>query len=57
MMALLKKFFAYLDLRTLFRKDKGTKNLNLRFMHGINRISIILFLICLLIMLYRALWG
>lgn len=57
MKALLKKFLAYLDLRTLFRKEKGTKNLNLRFMHGINRISILLFLICLLIMLYRTIWG
>ena len=56
MTTLLRKIMAYLDLRTLFRKDKGSKNLNLRFMHGINRISILMFLICLLIMLYKAVW-
>jgi hypothetical protein len=35
--------------------EKYPSNLNLKFMHGINRISILMFLFCLLVMLYRAL--
>ncbi|MFB6257360.1 MAG: DUF6728 family protein [Flavobacteriales bacterium] len=54
MKPLLKKILGYLDLRNLFRKDKEDKGLNIRFMHGINRISILLFLICLMVMLFRA---
>jgi hypothetical protein len=30
-------------------------NFNLKVMHGINKISIVMFLFCLLVMLYRAL--
>ncbi len=48
----LKRFLYYLDPRTLFRKSDA--NLNLRFMHGINRISIALFLVGLVVMLVRA---
>lgn len=32
-----------------------TNNFNLKVMHGINKISILMFLFCLLVMLYRAL--
>lgn len=40
----------------VFRKPDPNKpsNVNLRMMHGINRISIVMFLICLLVMIYRA---
>ena len=48
----LKRFLYYLDPRTLFRRGEG--NLNLRFMHGINRISILLFLIGVGVMIARA---
>ncbi|MBN4062249.1 hypothetical protein JYU20_03525 [Bacteroidales bacterium AH-315-I05] len=53
----LKRFFYYLDPRTLFKKrTDGTEgNLNITFMHGINRITIFIFLICLLVMLVRLL--
>jgi hypothetical protein len=46
-----KRLLTYLDPTTLFRKGSG--NLNLRFMHGINRISIFMFLVCLAIMAVR----
>lgn len=40
----------------VFRKPTGEHPTsgNLRIMHGINRISIVLFLICLAVMLFRA---
>lgn len=47
-----KKLLWYLDPRTLFKEPPA--NLSLRFMHGINRISIFLFLACLIVMLLRA---
>ncbi len=31
-----------------------TNNVNLKMMHGINKISIVVFLVCILVMLYRA---
>lgn len=34
--------------------DKYPNSFNLRMMHGINRISIIMFLFCVLVMIYRA---
>ena len=49
----LKRILYYLNPATLF--GKASENVNLRFMHGINRISILLFLVCLVIMLVRAL--
>ncbi|MBK9273701.1 MAG: hypothetical protein IPM49_04070 [Flavobacteriales bacterium] len=47
-----KRIAYYLNPATLFGRSEG--NLNLRFMHGINRISILLFLGCLLVMVVRA---
>lgn len=47
-----KRIAYYLNPATLFGRSEG--NLNLRFMHGINRISILLFLGCLLVMVLRA---
>ena len=48
----LKRVLYYLDPRTLFGRSEA--NVNLRFMHGINRISILRFLACLVVMLVRA---
>jgi len=41
----------YLNPLTLFQK--GDKNFNLRVMHGINRISIFMFLFCAVVLIYR----
>ncbi|MFN4123951.1 MAG: DUF6728 family protein [Flavobacteriales bacterium] len=49
----LKKILYYLDIRTLFRKDNGKTNLNLKFMNGMNRISILMFLFAVVVMIYR----
>ena len=48
----LKRLLYYLNPATLF--GKGSENMNLRFMHGINRISILLFLACIMVMVLRA---
>ena len=48
----LKRLLHYLNPATLF--GKGSENVNLRFMHGINRISIFMFLICIGVMVLRA---
>ena len=58
----LKRILYYLNLATLFRRSDPTPegeegNVNLRMMHGINRISIFVFLVCLLVMVLRACWG
>ncbi len=55
----LKRVLFYLNPATLFAKhdptpDGAPGNVNLRFMHGINRISILMFLACLLVMVLRA---
>jgi len=49
----LKRLFYYLNPATLFGKPHP--DFNLRFMHGINRISILLFLVCIVVMVVRAL--
>lgn len=49
---LFKRILTYLNPLTMFRKAEGN-NFNLRMMHGINRISIFLFLFCLIVMLVR----
>ncbi|MBS1545978.1 MAG: hypothetical protein JST38_12090 [Bacteroidetes bacterium] len=48
----LKRLLYYLNPATLFGRSKN--DLNLRFMHGINRISIFMFLICLAVLALRA---
>jgi len=47
----LKRILHYLNPATFFKKGKG--NVNLRMMHGINRISIFMFLICVIVLLVR----
>lgn len=48
---LLKRILTYLNPMTMFRK--GSENINLRMMHGINRISIFIFLVCVVVMIVR----
>ena len=48
---LLKKILNYLDPTKLFKK--GDSNINLRMMHGINRVSIFMFLICIIVLLIK----
>jgi hypothetical protein len=45
------KILYYLNPRNLFKREKV--DLNLRFMHGINKISILMFLICLIVLFVR----
>ena len=47
-----KKFFYYINPLNLFKKDEEA-GLNLRMMHGINKISFLAFVMCLWVMLYR----
>lgn len=49
---LLKRILYYLNPATLFGRSKA--DMNLRFMHGINRISILLFIVCIVVMVVRA---
>lgn len=48
----LKRILYYLNPATLF--SKRDDNVNLRFMHGINRISIFMFLACMVVLALRA---
>ena len=49
-----KRILYYLNPLTLFEKKDKKDGFNLRMMHGINRISILLFLIGLLLLLYKS---
>jgi hypothetical protein len=46
----LKQLLHYINPLTLFKKGEEKSNVNLRMMHGINRISIFMFLFCLVMM-------
>jgi hypothetical protein len=48
---ILRKFWNYLT----FQKQEGPKNTNIRIMHGINRISILMFLGAVIVMVVRCL--
>ena len=47
-----KKFLYYLNPLNLF-KINAEEGINLRMMHGINKISFFAFLVCLAVMMYR----
>ncbi len=49
---LLKRLLYYLNPATLF--GKSGNDVNLRFMHGINRISILLFIACMVVLGVKA---
>ncbi len=46
-----RKILYYLNPLNLFKKEKV--DMNLRFMHGINKISILMFVVCLVVLLVR----
>ncbi|MBK6409266.1 MAG: hypothetical protein IPI95_10270 [Flavobacteriales bacterium] len=48
----LKRILYYLNPATLFGRSEN--NVNVRMMHGINRISILMFLACLVVLGLRA---
>ena len=47
-----KKFLYYLNPLNLFKRN-AEEGINLRMMHGINKISFFAFLVCLTVMMYR----
>lgn len=49
---ILKKIARYLNPLTMFEKNEN-HSFNLKMMHGINRISLFMFLICVIIMLVK----
>ncbi len=52
-----KRLLYYLNPLTLFKKGEkiNGNNINVKLMHGINRISIFMFLICLILIAIRLL--
>lgn len=48
----LKKILYYINPLNLFKKE-SEDNVNLRVMHGINKISFLMFLICVVYMIVR----
>ena len=54
-----KRILYYLNPLTLFRKGEklNGKNANLKIMHGINRISFFMFLVCIIILIIRYIRG
>jgi hypothetical protein len=54
-----KRLLYYLNPLTLFKKGEkiNGKNANVKIMHGINRISIFMFLICIIILIIRLAKG
>jgi hypothetical protein len=48
---MIEKLLYYLNPKNLFKREKA--DLNLRMMHGINKISIFMFLLCLIYMLFK----
>ena len=50
---MLKKFIYYLNPLTLFKKNEH--NVNLKMMHGMNRISIFMFIVCIVVVIYKLL--
>ncbi len=48
---ILKKILHYLNPLNLFKKEQG--DINLRMMHGINKISILVFVVALIVLVIR----
>jgi hypothetical protein len=48
---ILKKILHYLNPLNFFKKEQG--DINLRMMHGINKISILMFLVALTVLVIR----
>jgi hypothetical protein len=47
-----KKVLYYINPLNLFKKEEGAE-LNLRMMHGINKISFLMFMVCLIYLIFR----
>ncbi len=47
----------YANPTTLFQKNDKKDNINLQLMNGMNRISILVFLIAIVVMAVRFFWG
>jgi len=45
-----RKIWGYI---AFWRKGEKTDNFNLRMMHGINRISLLMFLVCIIVIIFR----
>lgn len=52
----LKDYFALGEVFRYFFRSHKTNNFNLKMMHGINRLSIIMFLIAVLVLIFRRLF-
>ena len=55
-MAFFKKITGYLNIFSMFKKTEkveGKDNVSLKMMHGMNRVSIFMFLFCVIMMLYK----
>ncbi|MFM1931569.1 MAG: hypothetical protein RL226_872 [Bacteroidota bacterium] len=48
----LRKVLYYINPLNLFKKEEGAE-LNLRMMHGINKISFLMFMICMIYLMFR----
>jgi len=48
-----RKILYYLNPLTMFRKTQHPEGINLRMMHGINRISLFMFLVGLVVVLIK----
>ena len=53
-MEILRKILHYANPVNLFRKNEG-EGINLRVMHGINKVSMTVFLLCVIYLLIRTL--
>jgi hypothetical protein len=51
-MVFLRRLLYYLNPLNLFHRQEG-EGVNLRVMHGINKISFLLFLICLVVLIFK----
>ncbi|MGF1534818.1 MAG: DUF6728 family protein [Bernardetiaceae bacterium] len=51
----LRDYFAFSEVFQYFFRSHKTSNFNLKMMHGINRLSILMFLVALLLWLFRRL--
>ena len=51
-MEFLRRLLYYLNPLNLFHRKEG-EGVNLRVMHGINKISFLLFLICLVVLIFK----
>jgi hypothetical protein len=51
-MVFLRRLLYYINPLNLFHRQEG-EGINLRVMHGINKISFLLFLICLVVLIFK----